>query len=96
MAENTYSSKYNKNNITHTVALSAHVLHNYLRNICNVQDFVMENKVDTSQSPYATIFCRFGGNTNEEATNIRGKYWDSFQNVRSVPWKLEAGKRSKT
>jgi hypothetical protein len=65
---------------TDSVTLSVHVLHNYVRNICNAQDSVFVDKNDTWKSPYITIFCPLGGNTSEEATSINKiKYRDFFE-----------------
>ena len=78
---------------TDSVTLSGHVLHNYLRNICNAQDSVFVDKNDTWESPYVTIFCPLGGNTSEEATSISENTGISLKMAVSP---LETGSREKT
>jgi hypothetical protein len=76
--------------------MAACVLHNYLRNDRSVDCFEIENNDPTVQSHYFTTFRRLGGNASEEATNVREKYRDYFENVGSVPWQLEAIRRGRT
>jgi hypothetical protein len=42
-----YDQNHLSSENTDAVTLSAHVLHNYLRNICNAQDVVFVDKNDT-------------------------------------------------
>jgi hypothetical protein len=49
---------------------------------------VIENADAPSQFSYVT-YHQSGGSVNEEATSVREKYRQYFENVESVPWQLE-------
>jgi len=81
---------------TDKVIMAACALHNYLRNDRSVEGFEIGNTDPTVLSHYFTTFRRLGGNPSEEATSVREKYRDYFENVGAVPWQLEAIRRGTT
>jgi hypothetical protein len=69
------------------VVLADSVVHSYLRNDTSVEDCVIENTDAPSQFPYATIIRRSGWSVSEEATSVRKKCRQYFENIRSIPGK---------
>ena len=54
---------------------------------------MIANTDASSRCSYLTTFRRFGGSASEEATRVRKKYLQNFENVGSVARHLEAIRR---
>jgi len=61
-----------------------------------MQDCVIENTDASSQFPYVTTFRRSGGNASEEDMRVSKKYRQFFENVESVPRRLDKIRRGRT